>query len=246
MNPWPAHFWASSPLRFAIATTVTLSFAALARALRGVNLSGALAGGLACFLLFLGAGPAAFAVLAALFAVTWLSTRLGYSRKMALGLAERREGRSAGQVLANLAAASLGAVFYGATGDRAWLVAAVAALAEAAIDTVASEIGQIGRANARLITTWHRVSAGTDGGITGLGCIAGIAAGLLLAVLSVAAGLIPASQIWIAVSAGFFGMLFDSFLGATVQRRGWINNQTVNLIATVAAATVAYAVLLLV
>jgi uncharacterized protein (TIGR00297 family) len=245
MNPWPAHFWASSPLRFVIAASVTLSFAALARALRGVNPSGARAGGLACFLLFVGAGPAAFAVLAALFALTWLSTRLGYSRKLALGVAERREGRSAWQVLANLAAASLGGVFYGANGDRAWLVATVAALAEAAIDTVASEVGQIGRADARLITTWHRVPAGTDGGITGPGCIAGAAAGLLLAALAAADGLIPASQIWIAVSAGFFGMLFDSFLGATVQRRGWISNQTVNLIATLAAATAAYAVLLL-
>jgi uncharacterized membrane protein len=40
-------------------------------------------------------------------------------------------------------------------------------------------------------------------------------------------------------------MLFDSFLGATVQRRGWIGNQAVNLFATLAAATVAYALLLL-
>jgi uncharacterized protein (TIGR00297 family) len=245
MNPWASHFWASSPLRFAIAATVTLAFAGLARVLRGVNASGALAGGLACLLLFVGAGPAAFAVLGALFAVTWLSTRLGYSRKMALGLAERREGRTAWQVLANLAAASLGSVLYGASGNRVWLVAAVAALAEAAIDTVASEIGQVGRADARLITTWRRVPAGTDGGVTAPGCIAGAAAGLLLAVLAAAGGLLPASQIWIAVSAGFFGMLFDSFLGATVQRRGWIDNQTVNLVATLTAAAMAYAFLLL-
>jgi uncharacterized protein (TIGR00297 family) len=245
MNPWPAHFWASSPERLAIAAAVTLGFSAFARVLRGVSPSGALAGGLACFLLFVGAGPAAFVALGALFAMTWLSTRLGYSRKQALGLAERREGRSAWQVLANLAVPSIGSVFYGATGNRAWLVASVAALAEAAIDTVASEIGQVGRVDARSITTWQRVPAGTDGGITPTGCIAGGAAGFLLALLSAAGGLLPVSQIWIAVSAGFFGMLFDSFLGATVQRRGWIGNQAVNLIATLAAATVAYAVMVL-
>lgn len=246
MNLWPAHFWASSPARLVIAVAVTIGFSALARVLRGVNSWGALAGGIACFLLFVGAGPTAFALLATLFAVTWLATRMGYSRKMALGLAERREGRSARQVVANLAAAALGSIFYGITGNRAWLVVIVAALAEAAIDTVASEIGQVGRTDARLITTWQRVPAGTDGGITAPGCIAGAAAGMLLAVLAAASGLFPASQIWIAASAGFLGMLFDSFLGATVQRRGWISNQGVNLVGTVAAATAAFALALFV
>jgi hypothetical protein len=60
LTPLLAHAWASSPERLAIAAGVTLGFAVLARALRGVNRSGAVAGGLACFLLFAGAGPAAF------------------------------------------------------------------------------------------------------------------------------------------------------------------------------------------
>lgn len=110
LNSFLAHGWASSPERLAIAAGVTLGFAVLARALRGVNQPGALAGGLACFLLFAGAGPVAFAALAALFAMTWISTRLGYRRKLALGLAERREGRNAWQVLANLAVAAAGSV----------------------------------------------------------------------------------------------------------------------------------------
>jgi len=104
-----AHAWASSPERLAVAIAVTIAFAALARALRGVNLSGALAGGLACFFLFAGLGPAAFGVLVTLFVLTWVSTRLGYRRKQALGLAERREGRNAWQVLANLAVAAAAA-----------------------------------------------------------------------------------------------------------------------------------------
>src|SRR3979490_160495 len=95
------HGWASSPGRLAIAAAVTLGFAVVARTLRGVNRSGAVAGGFACFLLFAGAGPAAFGALAALFLMTWVATRLGYRRKLALGLAERREGRNAWQVLAN-------------------------------------------------------------------------------------------------------------------------------------------------
>jgi len=237
----PGHGWASSPDRLAIAAAVTLAFAVLARALRGVSRSGAVAGGFACFLLFAGAGPAAFATLAALFLMTWVATRLGYRRKLSLGLAERREGRNAWQILANLAVAALGSVAFSASGNRILLVAVAAALAEAATDTVASEIGQYRGPDARLITTWERVPPGTDGGITIPGSIAGLAAGLVIAAVATVGGMLPQTQLWIPVAAGFVGMLIDSILGATFQRRGWISNQTVNLFATLAAAGLAYA-----
>ncbi len=236
------HSWASSPERLAIAAAVTLGFAVLARALRGVNRSGALAGGLACFLLFAGAGPAAFAALAALFLMTWVATRLGYRRKLALGLAERREGRNAWQVLANLGVAALGSMVFSGTGGRVWLIAALAALAEAATDTVASEIGQYRGPDARLITTWERVPPGTDGGITIPGSIAGLAAGVVIAAVATAGGLLSRVQLWIPVTTGFAGMLIDSLLGATLQRRGWINNEAVNFFATLAAAALGYAI----
>ena len=179
-------------------------------------------------------------MLGSLFVMTWLTTRLGYQRKAALGLAEPREGRNAWQVLANLAVAALASVVFSLTGHRVWLMATLAALAEAATDTVASEIGQYRSSNARLITTWERVPTGIDGGITIAGSLAGLIAGLLIAAVAQAGGLLTRNQYWIPVAAGFIGMIFDSFLGATVQRRGWISNQTVNLFGTLAAAAVAY------
>jgi uncharacterized protein (TIGR00297 family) len=118
----------------------------------------------------------------------------------------------------------------------------MAALAEAATDTVASEIGQYRRADARLITTLERVPAGTDGGVTIPGSLAGLAAGLIVTLVAAVGGMLPRSQIWIPVASGFAGMLFDSLLGATIQRRGWVSNQAVNFFATLAAAGLAYGI----
>jgi uncharacterized protein (TIGR00297 family) len=245
LNPLLAHAWADSASRLALAAIVTLSFALLARALRGVNRSGSAAGGIACFLLFVGAGPTGFAALAALFAMTWVSTRVGYRRKLALGLAERSEGRNAWQVLANLAVGAVCSIAFAATGNHVWLIATTAALAEAATDTMASEIGQSHGREARLITTWNHVSAGTDGGITVLGSIAGLAGGLVIVAVATAGRMILPTQIWIPLAAGFTGMLIDSVLGATMQRRGWISNQTVNFAGTLASAVLAYSAAIL-
>jgi uncharacterized protein (TIGR00297 family) len=242
------HGWANAPMRIAVSVAVTVAFAAIARLLRGVNASGAIAGGVLCLLLFAGAGPAAFAALATLFVLTWISTRFGSRRKTILGVAEKREGRNAWQIFANLAVPALCSVMFSITGYRAWIVAMVAALAEAATDTVASEIGQAGSGRARMITTWELVPAGIDGGITLVGTLAGVLGGVLIVVVAAVGRLIGAGtiglglvcQVWIPLVCGIAGMLFDSLLGATVQRRGWISNQGVNLAATLAAAALGY------
>jgi uncharacterized protein (TIGR00297 family) len=197
------------------------------------------AGAAACFFLFGGVGPAAFAVLASLFVMTWASTRLGYRHKEELGLAESRVGRSARQVLANLAVPAMGAVLFGATGNRVWLVTTAAALAEAGSDTVASEIGQsFGRTACRIID-WKPVPAGTDGGVTTWGTVAGAFAAFVLAAIAAFSGMISPPHLWVAALAGFLGMLADSLLGATLQQRDWISNEGVNLLGTLIAAALA-------
>jgi uncharacterized protein (TIGR00297 family) len=242
MNMSFAHVWASTPARLMLAVAVTLAFALLARALRGVNNSGSLAGGPACFVLYASIGPSAFAALAALFLVTWASTRLGSGRKQELGVAERKDGRNGWQVLANLGVPALCALGFAMTGSRAWIIGCLAALAEAATDTVASEIGQTYSRTAILITNWKSVAAGTDGGVTMLGTLAGVGGALLISMVGVGTGLIGFGQLCIPLAAGVVGMLADSLLGATLQRRGWMNNEAVNFWGTLAAAGVGYAI----
>lgn len=223
------------------AGAVTALFTVFARAVRGVSRSGAIAGAAVCFALYAGAGPGAFLALVSVFVLTWITTRLGYRRKQKLGTAEKREGRTASQVLANLSvAAGCAGLSVLPSGKPFFLLAAAAALAEAAADTVSSELGQAWSDKARLITTWQEVPAGTDGGVTWVGTLGGIAAAIVVSMVCVAVGLVPARWSLISVSAAVSGMVADSYLGATLERRRLLNNDWVNFLSTLAAAGVAW------
>jgi uncharacterized protein (TIGR00297 family) len=205
-----------------------------------VSFSGAIAGAAVCFVLYLGAGPGAFAALVSVFALTWISTRFGYRRKEKLGTAEKLDGRTALQVLANL---SVAAIFAGASalagGKAVFLLAVSAALSEAAADTVSSEMGQARSAKARLITTWQEVPAGTDGGVSWAGTLAGIAAAIAVSLVCVLTGLIPFKWLGISTAGAVAGTITDSYLGALLERRKLLNNDAVNFIGTLAAACAA-------
>ncbi len=223
-----------------VAVVVTVVFASLARLTRGVTTSGAIAGAVVCFLLFTGVGPAAVLVLLIVFCLTWLATRYGYQRKQSLGTAEPREGRKASQVLANLGVAAIcAALFRLSRGNGGWVLAMSAALAEAAADTVSSELGQTSGRVPRLITTWDRVPAGTDGGISRRGTAGGLMAAAVVCVVCVLAGITSPKQSYIALAAAAIGMLVDSFLGASLERRKLLNNDAVNFASTAVAAGMA-------
>jgi uncharacterized protein (TIGR00297 family) len=223
-----------------IAAGVTAAFTTMARWLRGVSPSGAVAGAAVCFLLYAGAGPGAFLALVAVFALAWTTTRWGYSWKQKLGTAEERDGRSASQVLANLGVAAACATLYSVSGGKAvFLLAMAAALSEAAADTVSSELGQTFSHQARLITNWKVVPAGTDGGVTPVGTLAGASAATLISLVCVLTGLLAWKWLLFSAVAAVAGTIADSFLGASLERRHLLNNDLVNFLSTLVAAGVA-------
>ena len=222
------------------ALAVTIVFTTLARWVRGVSFSGAIAGAAVCFLLYWGAGFGAFVTLVAVFALTWMSTRFGYRRKEKLGTAEKLDGRTALQVLANLIVAATCALLSALTGKSVFLLAVSAALAEAAADTVSSELGQAGSAKARLITTWEEVAAGADGGVSWVGTLAGVAAAAVVGGVCVLTRVVPFRWLGSSTVAAVAGMIADSFLGALLERRKLLNNDAVNFFGTLIAAATAF------
>jgi uncharacterized protein (TIGR00297 family) len=247
MGRLPGWFWWSCGFSAAFALVVWL--------LRAATKPAAAMGGVICVNVLLrqglGAGweQTAMPALLALFVLTFTATRFGRRRKEAMGTAEARRGRRAAQVVANLGVAGLCAVGgMGRHGSAAVMAACIAALAEATADTVSSEMGQAMGGGTRwwnetlLVTTGRPVRAGTDGGVSVAGTAFGVAAAAVIVLLSpFAHGAGTVGVVAVAVfGAGCAGLLFDSLLGATVERRGWLGNDLVNFASTVFAAAAAY------
>jgi uncharacterized protein (TIGR00297 family) len=112
----------------------------------------------------------------------------------------------------------------------------IGSIATATADTLASEIGVT--VQPRLITTFKKVLPGTDGGISVLGTAAGIIGAGIIGVAAYLLGIIPDPFLTLKISiiAGTVGCFVDSILGAVLERRNYISNEYVNLIATITGA----------
>jgi uncharacterized protein (TIGR00297 family) len=240
---WPtALFWQT--------TLISLGFTLFVLLLRAATPAAAITGGTFTAALYLATPGIRTALwpLLALLLLTFAATRFGRRRKEALGLGEGRRGRTASQVAANLGVAALTGIpevashfFLVAPEDigRLALAAMLAAMAEATADTVSSELGQVLGGQPRLITTFRRAPPGTDGGITPIGTLLGCLAATLVILIGAFVLALPRADALLALAAGIAGLFIDSFLGAIPERAGWLNNDAVNALSTLAAALLA-------
>ena len=136
----------------------------------------------------------------------------------------------------------LAALFAATTGHPVlFALACAGALATATSDTVSSEIGQLWGRRTYLITTLQPVPRGTEGAVSLEGTLAGIAASLAIGGLGYWTGLYPALGIAAVAIAAFVGTTLESLIGATIEKRGLLDNEAVNFLNTLCGALAAAA-----
>ncbi len=177
-------------------------------------------------------------------------TKFRFQIKESKGLQEGKKGeRTYRNVLANGMVPALVAVVAFATNAQDSVLAAIAyisSVAVAAADTTASELGVLSD-RTYLITTGERVTPGTDGGVSLNGTLWCIVASVIASYTGWlvivhrpfdALFLIPAVM-------GVAGCMVDSFIGATLERRGLVGKLHVNAVSMAFGSVAAVAVYLL-
>jgi uncharacterized protein (TIGR00297 family) len=227
--------------RLAWALGVNAVLAVLAYAIRGVDVSGAVFGFLLGSLIWASLGGAGWLLLFAFFVIGTACTKLGYRQKAAAKLAQEKGGRrSARHALANGGVAAACALFAATTAyPEVFALALAGALATAAADTAGSEIGQLWGRRTFLITSLRPVPRGTQGAVSVEGTLAGVVASVIVAVLGAWGGLYPWSGVAVVVVAAFLGTVLESVVGATLERRGLLDNEAVNFLNTLIGALLA-------
>ncbi len=207
--------------RALVGALVALAIALAARRAGSLSVSGAAAAvgvGTIC-----SAAGASWAVLVIAFFLS--STAIGRIRadlraKRFAAIVAKGGQRDAGQVFANggiFAAAALAQIIHPSPG---WLAVGGGALAAAAADTWATEIGSLASTPPRDILRGTVVAPGTSGGVTAAGTLASIGGGAFIGGIAALAGW-PWAVVIATVLGGIVGAFADSILGATVQVRRW-------------------------
>ncbi|AEF96190.1 TIGR00297 family protein [Methanotorris igneus] len=214
--------------KFFLAVVIVCILALLIKKSDSLDNCGICASSIMAFIIILGAGLSWLVILLSFFILGVLVSKMGYSTKKKMGLAESR--RTIRNVLANGLVPLLFVIMY-CFGFKLALFGYIGSIAAATSDTFSSELGVLSKETPRLITTLKKVEKGTDGGITFFGTFMGLLGAFLIGVVSYLLFKSP-DLIWIATISGILGNLADSLCGAVFERRGIMNKEHVNFIAT--------------
>lgn len=234
---WPPVL-AAGPLSvrgLAIALAVNLGVALAMGSFRVVSSSGAIAGGVAGFVILAAGGWRAYGLLWVFFLLGTLATKLGYRRKAAAGTAQGNEGRrGAANVVANcLVPAAM--LLLGLPA-----VAFVAAFGAALADTLGTEVGTLYGRRAFSPLTFQPLLTGTPGAVSVPGTAAALVGAAVVALAGFLLGLVPAAVIWVAGLAAFLGAMSESWLNDAGRRGGFgLDHEFANALNTFIGAMVA-------
>jgi uncharacterized protein (TIGR00297 family) len=187
----------------------------------------------------------------------FVATRYKYAFKSEIGAAEAKGGtRGFASVLANgwvpmvVALLSFENEWVATFPKNMAAVLYLTAISAAASDTIASELGVLS-SKTYMITTGKPCKPGTNGGVSALGTSAALAAAaytslvgwVVLLFFSKQISMLPLWFIAIPVAMGFIGCQIDSLLGATLENRGMLNKDRVNILSIGAATLLALALM---
>ncbi len=201
--------------------------AALSYFLRKLTLTGAIAGWVVAALIYTGCGYGGISLLAAFFILASLATK-GKGSK-----------RTSGQVLANggvSAILGLCACIWPQNQTLFQLMMA-GSLASATADTLSSELGTVYGKRFINIITLKNDERGLDGVISIEGTLIGLTGAAIIAIIYClfnSWGI----QLFYIMAAGFIGNIIDSVLGATLERKNFIDNNVVNFLNTAVGALI--------
>jgi len=207
-----------------------------------LTVTAAITGAIIGLLVFIGAGYTGIIMMAAFFALGSAATSWKIKTKQQLGLAELNKGkRTTSQVIANAGVpAVLGmlAYFYPLQRDIFSLMTG-AAFASATADTLSSELGNIYGSRFYNIITLKKDERGLNGVVSMEGTLFGLAGSIIIAVIYAVGFGWNTGYIAVIAVSGTTGNIADSVIGATAERKGMFNNDTVNLFNTCIAALIA-------
>jgi len=214
------------------ALIINISFGLLAYYLKTVSKSGLIGGVVVGIIIYFCLGIGGFLILFTFFALGSWSSKHKYKWKASHAVAQENRGRrSVKHAVAKGGVGLVMAIMALLTNiPEIFKIAFVAAFATATFDTISSELGQIYGKKPILITSMKSVPIGTDGAISIEGTILGVASAALIGAEAYLLHLISLSSIIIVVIAAFVGTTVESVLGATIERRKWVNNEVINFI----------------